>query len=212
MEAAILMCTVALLRLISLSSAGQPRYPGPTGCSWQKGRECEWTHFCFFRPQLWRCLARCAKWSPLTHLPAFSGSAGYWWKRWHTWHSWNQGKCVPAVIMMSNFNWRWKKQKNKNINLFFFCSHLCRVALVRPGCPVLLVLREQRWVIIRRGPACFVGELFDNATKKQKTKHTHANKPVNNHCHSDHVEGQSVLLLNSTKPEHRQGKPAWSGV
>lgn len=112
MEAAILMCAVALLRLISLSSAGQPRYPRPTGCSWQKGRECEWTHFCFFRPQLWRCLARCAKWSPLTHLPAFSGSAGYWWERWHTWHSWNQGKCVPAVIMMSNFNRRWKKQKH----------------------------------------------------------------------------------------------------
>lgn len=35
-----------------------------------------------------------AKLSPPIHLFAFSGSAGYWWKRWHTWHSWNQGECV----------------------------------------------------------------------------------------------------------------------
>lgn len=39
--------------------------------------------------------------------------------------------------------------------------------------------------------------------RRQKKKHMQ----INSHCHSDHVEAQSVLL-NSTKPEHRQGKPA----
>lgn len=137
----ILMGISNTLMLIWLSSAGQPRYPRPTGCGWQKGRECEWMHFCLCTTQLRQCLESVPNevnwliYLLFQGLPGIDGKDG------------TPG--IPGIkVRVASRDNDEKLQSQWKMTILSSCVlSICRAALARLGCLVLLVLREQRWVI-----------------------------------------------------------------